>query len=124
MPLGISGEMGKIFESEEEMLATLDQYDQLVRDCVSGRISFEEFLDRYGTFYMTYALDGHESDLGEKALLEVHRDRIVPHREIWERIIGGGLCSDEDARKESYVQAGRFGSGEGLRRLREISDGI
>jgi hypothetical protein len=86
---------------------------------VSGRISFEEFLDRYGTFYMTYALDGHESGLGEKALLEVHRDRIVPHREIWERIIGGGLCSDEDARKESYIQAGRFGSGEGLRRLRE-----
>src|SRR5215207_7228130 len=107
MPLGVSGKMVKIFESEEEMLATLDQYDQLVRDCVSGRISFEEFLDRYGTFYMTYALDGHESDLVEKALLEVHRDRIVPHREIWERIIGGGLCSDEDARNEAYIQAGR-----------------
>jgi hypothetical protein len=116
--------MVTIFESEEEMLATLDQYDQLVRDCVSGHISFEEFLEGYDTFYMTYALDGHESDPGEQALLEAHRDRIVLHREIWERIISGGLCSDEDARKELYIQAGRFGSGEGLRRLREISDGI
>jgi hypothetical protein len=116
--------MVRIFGSEEELLSTLDQHDQLVRDCAAGRISFQEFLDRYDTFYMTYALDGHESDPEEKELLEVHKDRIAPHREIWERIIGGGLCADEDAQKELYIQAGRFGSGEGLRRLGEISDGI
>lgn len=113
-----------IFESEEALLATLNLYDDYVRDCVLGRISFEEFLEKYHNFYMTYALDGHESDPEERALLETHGDRIVLHRQIWERIIGGGLCSDEDAGKESYIQAGRFGSGEGLRRLRKISGGI
>jgi hypothetical protein len=114
----------RIFGSEEELLSTLDRHDQLVHDCVSGRISFQEFLDRYDTFYMTYALDDHESDPEEVALLEVHKDRIAPHRKIWERIIGGGLCTDEDARKDSYIQAGRFGSDEGIRRLEEISNGI
>ena len=116
--------MVRIFGSEEELLSTLDQHAQLVRDCVSGRISFQEFLDRYDTFYMSYALDGHESDPEERELLEVHKDRIAPHRKIWERIIGGGLCADEDARKESYIQAGRLGSDEGLKRLKEISNGI
>jgi hypothetical protein len=116
--------MVRIFGTEEELLSTLDRHDQLVRDCASGRISFQEFLDRYGTFYMTYALDGHESDPEEKVLLEVHKDRVAPHREIWERVIGGGLCADEDAQKESYILAGRFGSDEGLRRLREIGGGI
>jgi hypothetical protein len=125
MPLDFFGSvMSRIFGSEEELLSTLDQYDRLVRDCAAGRISFQEFIDRYDTFYMTYALDGHESDPEEKELLVVHKDRIAPHRKIWERIIGGGLCADEDARKESYIQAGRFGSDEGLRRLKEISNGI
>ncbi len=114
----------RIFASEEELLSTLDRHDQLVRDCVSGRISFQEFLNRYDIFYMTYALDGHESDPEEKERLEAHEDRIAPHRKIWERIIGGGLCADEDARKDSYIQAGRFGADEGLRRLREIGNGI
>src|SRR5215204_1533008 len=125
MPSGFLGRaMVRIFGSEEELLSTLDQHAQLVRDCVSGRISFQEFLDRYDTFYMSYALDGHESDPEERELLEVHKDRIAPHRKIWERIIGGGLCADEDARKESYIQAGRLGSDEGLKRLKEISNGI
>jgi hypothetical protein len=112
--------MGRMFESEEDLLSTLDDYDQLIRDCVSGRISFQEFLNKYGTFYMTYALDGHESSPEEKELFEAHEDRISLHRRVWERIIGGGLCADEDAQKELYIQAGRFGSDEGLRRLREI----
>jgi len=116
--------MERIFKSEEELLSTLDRYDQLVRDCVSGGISFQEFLNKYDTFYMTYALDGHESGPAERELFEAHKSRINPHREIWERILIGGLCADEDARKESYTQAGRFGSEEGLRRLREIIDGI
>jgi hypothetical protein len=116
--------MGRIFESEEEFFSTLNEHDQLIRDCASGRISFEAFLNKYNAFYMTYALDGHESSPEEKELFEAHEDRIAPHREVWERIIGGGLCADEDAQKESYIRAGRFGSDEGLRRLREIGDGI
>ena len=114
--------MGNVFHSEEELLFLLGEYDQLILKCVSGRISFKEFLYSYGDFYMVYALDGHESDPEERRLFESHEDRIAPHREIWERILAGGLCSDEDARKESYIQAGRFGSDEGMRRLKEICE--
>ena len=112
--------MSKMFESENDLLSTLDKYDQIIRDCVSGKISFQEFLKKYETFYMYYALDGHESDLEEQTLFERHDNRIAPHREVWENIIGGGLCFDEDAQKEEYIQANRFGSDEGLKRLKEI----
>ncbi|HLM62154.1 MAG TPA: hypothetical protein VK308_15225 [Pyrinomonadaceae bacterium] len=109
-----------MFESENDLLSTLEKHDQLIDDCVSKRISFSKFLEKYDTFYMTYALDGHESDLEEQALFETYENRIAPHREVWDRIIGGGLCADEDAQKESYIQANRFGSDEGLKRLKEI----
>ena len=114
--------MGRIFQSEEILLFLLGEYDQLILKCVSGDISFQEFLYKYGDSYMVYALDGHESDPEERCLLEAHEDRIAPHREIWERILADGVCSDEDARKEMYIRAGRFGSDEGMRRLREIGE--
>lgn len=110
----------KIFESEDDLLITLDEYDRLVYDCAAERITFSEFLDKYDTFYMYYALDGHESDQEEQKLFARYDDRISLHREIWEKVIGGGLCSDEDAQKKSYIRAGRFGSEEGLRRLQEL----
>jgi len=110
-----------MFNSEDAMLSAIERYDRLISDRVANAISFSEFLEEYYTFYMTYALDGHESDLEERLLIEKHENRIAPHREVWEKIIGGGLCSDEDAQKESYIQAGRFGGDEGLKRLKEIS---
>ncbi len=36
--------MWKMFESEDDLLYTLDKYDQLIEDCVFGNISFQEFL--------------------------------------------------------------------------------
>ena len=109
-----------MFKSEPDLLSTIERYDQLVSDCSFERISFVDFLEKYDTFYMKYALDGHESDDEERNLLRSHDHRIAPHREIWEKVIAGGLCSDDDAHKESYIQAGRFGIDEGLKRLREI----
>jgi hypothetical protein len=113
--------MPKMFESESDLLSTLEKHARLIDDCASERISFSGFLEKYDTFYMTYALDGHESDRDERTLFETYENRIAPHREVWERIIGGGLCADEDAEKESYIQANRFGSDEGLKRLKEIN---
>ena len=116
------GEMMKMFESEVQLLSTLDKYDELVDRCASEDISFQSFLQKYDNFYLAFALDGHESDREEQALFEKHKNRIALHREIWEKVIAGGLCADEDAQKEAYIQANRFGSGEGLRRLKEIRD--
>jgi hypothetical protein len=39
-----------IFDSENELLSILDKYDQLVRDSVSGRLSFSRFLTEYDNF--------------------------------------------------------------------------
>jgi hypothetical protein len=111
----------KMFKSKEDLVSTLDKYDQLIYKCVSGTINFKEFLDKYGSFYMVYALDGHESNAEEQKLFESLESRIAPHREIWEQIISR-ICSDEDAAKESYIQAGRFGSDEALKRLKEINE--
>jgi len=107
--------------SDEKLLSALDKHDQLIRDCVAGRILFRIFLEHYNNFYMFYALDGHESGPEEQALFASHENRIAPHREVWDSIILR-LCSDEDAPKESYIQAGYFGSDEATKRLKAISE--
>lgn len=108
-----------MFRSEEHLLATIAQHDELVARCVRGDFDFGAFCEQYGSFYSSYALDGHESDEEERALLEKHEDRIAPHRLIAFEILGK-LCSDEDAEKENYIGAGRFGSAEALSRLRRV----
>lgn len=108
-----------IFESEADLVAKLNEHDELVRRCASGELTFDEFCDRYSNFYAFYALDGHESDAEERALLEKHEVRIEPHRVIAFEILGK-LCSDRDAVLESYRMAGRFGSTEAVERLRRV----
>ncbi|MDP3272716.1 hypothetical protein [Limnobacter sp.] len=98
------------------MIQKLDEHDSLVRRCVSGELPFGEFCDRYNDFYPFYALDGHESDEEERALLEKYAARIEPHRVIAEDILAR-LCSEADAEREIYRRAGRFGMQEALRRL-------
>lgn len=110
-----------MFESENELVSILNEYDQTIHDCVLGRTSFQEFVAKYDNFYAAYALDSHESTPEEKKLLEKYQSRIAVHREIWERVIAGGLCSEEDANKDSYIQNGRFGSEVAMKRLKEIS---
>jgi hypothetical protein len=98
-----------MFESEQDLMQALDRHDDLVRQCVSGTISFDKFCAEYNDFYAFYALDGHESDLDEQALFEKHEQRIQPHEFIAYQILGR-VCADADAELESYKQAGRFGS--------------
>ncbi len=111
-----------IFESESDLLQTIDKYDALVYACISGEIDFSAFRDEYNSFYWRYALDGHESDDEERALFEKYEGRIEPHRIIAYEILAQ-LCSDKDANLESYQNAGRFGSAEALKRLKEVQPG-
>lgn len=108
-----------IFKSEQELLSAIEKHNHIIRECVAGKITFQEFLNKYNDFYAYYALDGHESDLNEQELFEKHENKIAPHCEIIEML--NGLCSDEDAVKDSYIQANRFGSEEGLKKLKKIS---
>ena len=108
-----------MFESEAELLETISSHDALVSQCVAGDISFSEFCKKYNDFYSFYALDGHESDHEERALLEKHNNLIEPHRVIAYEILGQ-VCSDDDAGLESYKNAGRFGFSEAVRRLARV----
>ena len=110
-----------MFKSESELTSILEFYDRLIRDCVSGSISFDQFLKQYDSFYMSHALDGHESDFEEQNLLKSYENRIAPHREIWESVVGAGLCSDTEAVKDEYIKAGRFGRLEATKRIAIIA---
>jgi hypothetical protein len=112
-----------IFESESDLLQTIDEHDALVRQCVNGEISFCDFCEKYNDFYARCALDGHESDDEERLSLDKHINRIEPHRVIAHEILGQ-VCSDEDAELRAYKLAGRFGSAEALSRLRQVKFSI
>lgn len=108
-----------MFESESDLLQTINKHDALVRQCINGKIGFWDFCEKYNNFYAHCALDGHESDDEERFLLEKYINRIEPHRVIAHEILGQ-VCSDEDAEIEAYKLAGRFGSAEALSRLRHV----
>ncbi|MDR3416493.1 MAG: hypothetical protein P4L83_09935 [Nevskia sp.] len=109
----------KIFNSEEHLLKTIAEHDALVQQCASGVVSFSEFCEKYNDFYAHYALDGHESDGEERALLQKYEQIIEPHRMIAYEILGK-VCSDSDAKLGSYQRAGRFGPAEAVVRLRQV----
>ncbi len=108
-----------MFESEAALIQALSLHDDLVRQCVAGQLRFDEFCEKYNDFYAFYALDGHESDQEEYDLLEKYDARIEPHRVIAEEILSQ-VCSDKDAEREIYKQAGRFGSVKAIEKLRNV----
>ncbi len=109
-----------IFASESELLEVLERADAMIAACVAGTLGVRELLDQLGHLQGYHALDGHESDEEEVALLARHRTRI----EWIERALGeiSEMCADDDANKEAYIKAGRFGSVEALRRLRALAE--
>ncbi len=108
-----------IFASEAELLEAIKFHDQLLESVAAGELSFDDFCEKCHDFYAFYALDGHESDEDELALIERHHVLIEPRRVVAEDILSL-VCSDEDAEREIYKQAGRIGSVEAIRRIRAL----
>jgi len=98
-----------MFASEVEIQRSLAEHDDIVRRCAQREVTFEQFCDEYNNYWSFYALDGHESDDEEREILRRYEDRIELHRLIAFEVLGQ-LCSEADARREIYIQAGRFGS--------------
>jgi len=117
-----SGPLGKekmtIFNSETELLELLARMDAMIDACADGSLEFCVFHKELGHLHGYYALDGHESDEEERMILNRHRERIAWVERVLEEV--GAVCSDDDAAKEAYIKAGRFGSAEALRRLRTL----
>jgi hypothetical protein len=107
-----------IFTSESELLELLDRADESINACADGSLEFHAFHQELGHLYSFYALDGHESDEEERKILNRHRDRIAWIERVLEEI--QDVCADDDATKEAYIKAGRFGSSEALQRLRKL----
>ena len=109
-----------IFESEQDIIEKLDIHDQLVRDCVSGKLEFWKFCEEYNNFFNHYALDGHEADNEELALIKKYEQRILLHEKVAEEVLGK-VCPDEDATKPDYIKCGRFGSKVAVKKLSVIA---
>ena len=106
--------------TETELLAALGVHDELLRLCVSGSISFSDFVKKYNIFYWSYALDGHESEANSLALLLKYADRIAVHKAVAEEVLGK-LCIDAESIMESYQRAGRIGSVAALARISKLA---
>ena len=109
----------KIFSSEQDLVATLDKYDDLVLACASGAVSFEEFERAYDSFYWRDALDGHESDEEERSWFARHASRISLHAEVCEEVLAR-LTTEEYAASPQYAAKGFIGPGGAVAVLREI----
>jgi hypothetical protein len=107
-----------IFASESELADILDKADAMIAACVEGALDFRAFHQQLGHLHGYYALDGHESDDEEREILAQYRARIEWIERVLDEV--GAVCADEDATKEAYIKAGRFGPAEALRRLRHL----
>jgi hypothetical protein len=111
------------FPSEPQLVAALDRCDDLVRLCATGKLSFPEFCATYDNFYLSFPLDGHESDAAGLAVLAKYSKRIAPHEAVAETILSR-VCADTDTRLDSYRAAGRIGSTEAVARLKIVAAGL
>lgn len=105
--------------TETELLRLLDEHDSLVQRCISGDLSLDEFVRQYDNFPLAYALDGHESDPDEEAMLKRHAIRIGFHLGVMQSL--SGLCSEDDAKNPSYIKAGRISPLVALQRLKAFA---
>ena len=101
--------------TEPELIALLDCHDRLVKSCLVGDISIEQFVEHYDNFPVSFALDGHQSSDEERALLERFQDRVQYHFGVVECL--RGMCREEDLEKPGALEAGKFGRAEAFRRL-------
>jgi L-rhamnose mutarotase len=109
----------EIFESEEYLVKQLNLHDNLLSECANGSMDFSIFIKQYNNFYYYFALDGHESDSDELALLEKYGNRIELHKSATLEILNN-VCSDEYASDPAYLKSGRFGSKTAVEKLKAL----
>ena len=86
---------------------------------MAGNLPFWDFCAAYDNFYWSFALDGHEADAPDQALLTMFADRIAPHRVLADTILAN-VCSDASAASASYGKSGRFAPDEAVARMKAI----
>lgn len=107
-------------KTEAELETLLEKLYGLVASCVSGQLTIDQFFEEYGYPIGEYALDGHESDEDERAVLRKHEKQMKLHFEITEVILHR-LCTRDQARENAYRKAGRIGPEEALVWLKQVA---
>ncbi len=106
--------------NENELRESLRGATALIADAVEGRISIEEFLGQYGSYFYYEALDGHEADEEGKRLLRNYEDLIALHQATQTQVVDLVFTGTEKT-KAMFLAAGRIEPSTALRRLSEIA---
>jgi len=103
----------------DELSAALDEHEHYVRRLVGGDLGFWDFIAVYDSFYWRWELNGSEDGEAEwDSLIARYAKRVDLHRRIDDVL--GKVCSDSDAQLKIFREAGRYGSVEATRLIREI----
>ena len=109
-------------ETSEGVAELLSKLDSLVLQCVSGKLTMDEFLDRYGYPIRSHRLDGLETEQEYKAVLQKFKERIELHERITTLVLHR-ICSEADAKLTSYQLADRIGAKEASDILQSLVSG-
>lgn len=102
-----------------ELLERLQEATKLAVEAADEAIPLPAFIERYGNFYYSSALDGHEDDPGVEAIIRAQQELVRLHKEIQQHVIDA-LYQGPIHDAEALRQAGRIGSEEALQRLKSI----
>jgi hypothetical protein len=102
--------------TDSELSVLLDAHDALVHSCVAGELPLAKFLALYNGFPHSYALDGHEATVDERAVFRRFEKRIAFHFRVASLL--SGVYSEADSMNPLYEEAGRFAPAVALVRLR------
>jgi hypothetical protein len=93
------------------MKADLDAHDALVRACIDGSLSFEDFLGAYGEFPANLQVERVAG--GAETVMRLFRQRLLFHSQVG-RVLSGLKLGD------LQLAGADFGPRVGLMRLRSL----
>ena len=104
--------------TRDELVKALIDTTSLVMSAGNREISLDEFLEAYGSFYYSYALDGHESHPEERLLNELQW-AIEFHRKVQEEVLNHVYLRG-DLDRASLNRIGRIDLEQARSRLSEL----
>jgi hypothetical protein len=93
--------------AHSELSETLREGTRHVLDLVAGRVTFQEFDERYESFYYRESIDGFDCPSDWREELARLPELVQLHREV-EEIVDRSYCLDGSVSAEAYRAAGRL----------------
>lgn len=103
----------------EQLRNALYNATTLVSELLAGRRTVEEFAQEYGNFFHYEALDGHEAEPAQKAVLKGFRAAVSFHERVQTEVVD--LLYLGEADKDQYFAPARIGADEARERLGRLA---